>query len=421
MMLSILGVVLALAAQDPHEHGDPGRKPQSLLDRVRPLEASGTAWQPAQTPHAALHSSFEGWDVMAHAALFAAYDFQTGERGEDALFSANWLMLKGSRPLGGGDFFLRTMVSLEAVTVGDRGYPLLVQSGEGLHDRQHPHDLFMELASGWSAPLSDSVGVQLYGAVVGEPALGPVVFHHRHSAAADPMSPLGHHWQDSTHISPGVLTAGLFTASAKLEASWFNGREPDDNRTDFDLDLPDSGSVRLSVNPTPAWSMQMSAGRLDEPEEDQPGVSVRRWTASTTGTGRVGSEGVWSATALWGRNDPSEGPATDAYLGEANVEIDRVHAVFGRVEHVRKSGHDLALGSALEAETFGVLSLSVGYLFTFTRLQDQEIALGLRVTANLLEPDLEEFYGDPVEWGFVLFLRLRPAPILKAALPGSDK
>ncbi|HZL70850.1 MAG TPA: hypothetical protein VFC86_00215, partial [Planctomycetota bacterium] len=214
--------------------------------------------------------------------------------------------------------------------------------------------------------------------------------------------------------SPGVLTAGLFTGVAKLEASWFNGREPDDNRMDLDLDVPDSASVRLSVNPTPAWSLQASAGRLDEPEEDQPGVSVRRTTVSSTGAGRWGAEGSWSASVIWGRNDPSKGAATNAFLVEGTLEFDRVHALFARAEALRKSGHDLELGPALEAETFPVLSVSVGYLYTFTRLQEQEIALGIEIAANPIDHDLREFYGDPVEWGFVLFLRLRPAPI-----PGS--
>jgi hypothetical protein len=407
----LVSIVLTAVPQEHGGHGDPTKTVETLLDRVRPLHASGTAWQPAQTPVTAMHSRIEGWHVMAHAAVFGVYDYQTGDRGEDAFFSTNWLMVMGHRPWGGGEVLLRGMISVEEITVGDRGYPLLLQSGEGLHDRQHPHDLFMELAAGWSAPLSDSIGVQFYGGIVGEPALGPVTFHHRHSAAADPIAPLGHHWQDSTHISPGVLTGGLFTSFAKLEASWFNGREPDNNRLDLDLDVPDSGAVRLSLNPTPFLSMQLSAARLDEPERDEEGVSVRRATASVTGTGKLGLDGAWSAAVVWGRNAPSEGPTTDAFLAEANVELDGVHTVFGRAEALRKSGHDLDLGPALNDETFPILSLSLGYLYTFTRLQDQEIALGIMGTANVLDRDLEAFYGDGVEYGVLLFLRLRPAPI----------
>jgi hypothetical protein len=416
VITTIIAMALACVPQEHGGHGDPEKKaPPTVVELVHAQEASGTAWQPAQTPMTGMHSKIEGWDIMAHAAIFAGFDTQTGDRGDDSFFSTNWIMVMGRRPLGGGEISLRGMASVEDWTVGDRGYPLLLQNGEGLHDRQHPHDLLMELSAAWAAPISDSLGVQFYGGLAGEPALGPVTYHHRHSAAADPMAPLGHHWEDSTHISFGLLTAGLFTTFAKLEASWFNGREPDDNRLVPDLNVPDSGAVRLSVNPTPMWSMQVSAGRLDEPEEDEPNVSVWRTTASTTLTDRIGSDGSWSATALWGRNDPSVGPSTDAFLAEANVEIDKEHAVFGRVEAVKKTGHDLDLDPGMETDTFPVASLSVGYLYTFTRLQDQEIGLGVRLTANFIDRDLEDFYGGPVEWGIVLFLRLRPAPNLQTS------
>jgi hypothetical protein len=408
-MTMLVAILLAFVVQEHSQHGDPSRPPeQTILDRVRAHHASGTAWQPAQTPHTALHSRFEGWDLMAHAAVFGIFDYQTGDRGDDRFLSTNWIMVSAHRPLGAGEFALRGMASVEEFSVGDRGYPLLLQNGEGLHDSQHPHDLFMELSTSWTAPLSSSLGVQFYGGVVGEPALGPVTFHHRHSGAADPMAPLGHHWQDSTHISHGVLTAGLFTATAKAEASWFNGREPDDNRMDLDLEVPDSWSARLTVNPDPFWSIQLSAGDLDEPEEDEPDVSLFRTTASATVTGKIGGEGAWSATGVWGRNNPSDGPTTDSFLAEANIELDRTHAIFGRAEYVRKSGHDLDLGPVLDDESFPVSNLSLGYLYTFTRLQDQEIAVGIRLTANFIDGDLEDFYGEPVEWGFVLFLRLRP-------------
>ena len=408
MASAILAVLVAAAVQEP---GDPDRVQPTLLDRVRPQEASGTAWQPAATPMAAFHFRDYGWNFMADASIFAGYDIQTGDRGEDAWYSTNWIMLMGWRPLGGGEITLRTMASVENWTVGERGYPLLGQTGEGLHDRQHPHDLFMELAAAWSAPLSPDLGVQVYAALVGDPALGPVAFPHRRSAAADPCAPLGHHWQDSTHISPGVLTAGLFTTFAKLEASWFNGREPDDNRLDLDLDVPDSVAARLWINPSPAWSMQVSAGRLDEPEEDEPGISVRRMTASTTATGRLASGAAWSATALWGRNDPSEGRATDAFLAEGIFEFTGEHTVFGRAEVARKTGRDLDLAPALAGDSFPIVSLSLGYVFDFARLQDQEIGLGLRFTVDLLDRDLEADYGHRIVYGLALFLRLRPFPI----------
>ena len=156
------------------------------------------------------------------------------------------------------------------LTIPGDGFPQLLQTGESyhgvhLHDRQHPHDFVMEASFTIRHPLSDWLGAELYLAPVGEPALGPTAFMHRASAEGDPFPPISHHWQDSTHISFGVATAALYTKQVKLEASWFNGREPDDNRWNFDFDTLDSFSVRLSANPVRPVSLQVSYGYLDNP------------------------------------------------------------------------------------------------------------------------------------------------------------
>ena len=224
---------------------------------------------------------------MAHYNLFAGYDRQNGERGDYQWISTGWGMLMESRSLWGGGLVRRQMLSLEPWTTTKGGYPLLLQTGEEvdgepLHDRQHPHDLFMEIAAVYSRPLSDSLAFQVYVAPSGEPALGPTAFPHRMSAFSDPLAALSHHWQDSTHIAFGVLTAGVLTRKIKLEGSWFNGREPDDERYDFDFRPLDSYSGRISVNPTPSLSFQASYGYLKSPEELHPEESVHRLTASAT-------------------------------------------------------------------------------------------------------------------------------------------
>src|SRR5687768_2320289 len=134
------------------------------------------------------------------------------------------------------------MVSLEPATIGKRGYPLIGQTGETadgkthLIDRQHPHDLFMELAATYSRNISDTASVFLYVGLPGEPALGPPAFMHRTSGVDNPEAPITHHWLDSTHITFGVVTAGVVVNNWKLEASAFRGREPDQHR--FDIEPP---------------------------------------------------------------------------------------------------------------------------------------------------------------------------------------
>src|SRR6185437_9992593 len=223
------------------------------------------------------------WDVMLHGVAFLQYDDQGSKRGDRQLGSVNWGMLMAGHDLAGGRLGLRGMVSADPFTVGARGYPLLLQSGESyrgkpLFDRQHPHDLFMEIAALYDHAIGNNAAVSLYVAPVGEPAIGPVAFPHRPSAMNDPLAPIGHHWQDATHIAFGVLTAGLFTHSVKVEGSLFNGREPDENRTNFDYRgrSLDSYAGRVTWNPAGQWSVAGSYAYLKSPETTHPEESMHR-------------------------------------------------------------------------------------------------------------------------------------------------
>jgi hypothetical protein len=374
-------------------------------------DASGTAWQPDSTPMHGVHQMSGDWMFMVHGLAFAGYDFQATRRGGDQWLSANWGMLMAERDLGKGQLTLRGMLSLDPATIGRDGYPLLLQSGESLggrplHDVQHPHDLFMELAADYRQPLSDDVGLELYLAPAGEPALGPAGFPHRLSSMSNPFAPLGHHWIDSTHVSFGVLTAGVYTRSAKLEASWFNGREPDENRWDFDFRALDSYSGRLSLNPTERWSLQISAGHLKSPEALEPDASETRVTASVTHNLPFADSGNWATTAAWGRKFVQGEPASSAFLVESNLELDRHHTPFARLEFVRKSAHDLALGDAFGHHTFGVGTLTLGYLYAFDPFGPVVPAVGAAVSGDLLDRDLEPAYGHRTAYGFMLFVRV---------------
>src|SRR5688572_15876792 len=234
--LGVLLPVLPLLGQDkPHAGHQPPPAADSIVmgdsmpvDSVRrrmpqrpfsiPMTrmGSGTAWLPDASAMRAWHFSAGSWMLMLHGDAFLQYDHQGGPRGADQLGSINWGMLMAMRQAGDGTLHLHGMASAEPLTIGAGGYPLLLQSGETfqgepLHDRQHPHDLFMELSALYERAISRRVGVMLYAAPVGEPGIGPVAYMHRPSALNDPFAPLAHHWTDATHITYGVLTAGVFT------------------------------------------------------------------------------------------------------------------------------------------------------------------------------------------------------------------
>lgn len=373
------------------------------MDRM----GSGTTWVPDAGPIASRHARLGGWELGGHGIGFLQYIEQAGPRGDRQLGSLNWAMLMASRPLAGGLLQLRTMLSLDPATVSARGYPALLQSGEEyagepIHDRQHPHDFWMELGALYLRRIGPHTGIELYAAPSGEPALGPVAFMHRPSAFDDPIAPLGHHWQDATHISFGVATAGVFGRRWKLEGSLFNGREPDEQRWDFDLGPLDSWAGRLTLNPGAAWSLSAGYGRLRQDEG-----TVRRVSAAVLHGARLGASGRWATSLVYGGNRPVDSTEwANSLLLESEAVLDRANTVFGRIEWVEKSREDLALPPG---QRLGLAALSLGYLRDFARTGGWTLGLGLRGAVGLGPAAIESAYGTRHPRGVTLFLRIRPA------------
>lgn len=376
-------------------------------------ETSGTAWQPDASPMYAIHGQSRGWDLMAHGNAFMQFLHESGSRGDEQFGSINWVMGMADRAVGGGNLGVHGMVSLEPWTVRGCGYPDLLASGEicsgeAIHDRQHPHDLLMEIAAEYNHPLSGTVRWQVYGGPAGEPALGPVAFPHRLSAMPNPLAPISHHWLDSTHVTFGVMTAGVYGGKWKAEASVFNGREPDQERTDFDFGALDSSSARIWLLPTANVALQMSAGRLTEAEASDAGgprIDVDRVTASATYHRVFGEGSIWASTAAWGRN-AEPGHASNALLVETGVTFAERDTWFGRFEIVGKRARDLGLRGE---DTFTVGKLQGGYSRYLQTWRGLKPGLGGAVSAGFVPGDLRSGYGSRVNAGLALFVTLRPA------------
>ncbi|HKW39851.1 MAG TPA: hypothetical protein VJN39_01255 [Gemmatimonadales bacterium] len=414
-VLALAVVARPLEAQMHMQH--PLESSEEPLGIPETRMGSGTSWLPDGAPMRATHLMLGGWSLMLHGQGFAQYDWQGGVRGSNQLGIVNWAMAAVSRSIGTGRIELRAMLSAEPWTIGSRGYPLLAQSGESyqsapLHDRQHPHDLFMELAALYRRPLAQNVGVSLYLAPVGEPALGPVAFPHRPSAADDPLAPISHHWQDGAHITFGVVTAGVFTRSVMLEASWFNGREPDEDRSNFDYAgrQLDSYSARLSVNPDRRWSLSAWYGYLRSPEGLHPEESLHRLGAAALTTQRTGADGSWSSALIFGANMAlGTGTLLPSVVLESALEPDGNNAFFGRVEYVRKTAEDLVITSVPAATEYPVSAVALGYLRTVGRVASLSAGAGVRGSLNVLPSGLAAAYGSRTPLGVAIYLRLRPA------------
>jgi hypothetical protein len=382
--------------------------------------ASGTSWQPASTSMYMYDKIAGGWLLMLHYNLVTGINHQGGPRGVTKFESSNWFMPMAFHKLGKGTLGLRGMFSAEPFTFPPGGSPLLFQTGETykgrpLIDRQHPHDLWMELSAQYTLALGEHATWFTYLGYPGEPALGPPAFMHRASASENPSAPLSHHLQDSTHISFGVLTSGFTYRWFKLEGSIFNGREPDENRYNFEAHPWNSRSARLSFSPDKNWAMQVSYGFLRKPEAAEPTTDIHRVTASVQ-YNRPLKRGNWASAFIWGRNhtsSPGEVHNLNGYTFESTVNFLDKNYFYTRLELVDKDELLRAVDRAQLGITQAHPSFRIG-AYTFGGARDiwdtkrVSMAVGSDLTFYSKPSMLDVIYGNkPVSWK--VFVRLRPA------------
>lgn len=410
LLRSLVPVLVASHGAPLPAQQAPGMSMSGLYGRYdMTRESSGTSWQPDSTPMEGIHAMQGAWTTMLHGFADAIYDDQGGPRGNAQTLSTSMLMFMARRELEDGAFGVHLMVSAEPL-MGASGYPLLFQTGETadgrvpLIDRQHPHNLLMEAAATYSRDLAPGSSVFVYAGPAGEPALGPTTFMHRFSAEDNPEAPITHHWLDSTHVTFGVVTAGYAWRQFKLDASAFNGREPDQHRFDLELRPLDSYSARLTWNPSRDWSAQVSTGRLASPEQLEPGIAVRRTTASVTYNAPSPGQ-WWQTTFAFGRNSPSQGPASSAWLLESALKLTASQTLFGRAERVAKDELFLP-GAPLYGQTFEIEKLSLGYIFDFAEVSAVSFGVGGLASAYAFPAALDATYGSHPT-SYMLFVRAR--------------
>lgn len=411
-------------------------------------EASGTAWQPDSSPPSGVHFGTGQWRFMTDAFVNAVFSKESGPRGDAGRFGTGMLMVMGRRPFSKGALGFRFMTTAEPA-MGSSGYPLLLQTGETadgrtpLMDRQHPHDMLMELAGTWSRNFSDGSSVFAYLALAGEPPIGPAAFMHRQSASDNPLAPISHHFLDSSHVSHGVVTVGFAkTEGFKVEAAAFNGHEPDQKRWNIQAPQLNSFAGRLTANPHRDVSLQWSIAHFDEPEQLHIGLDVLLMTASATYNRRL-SRGNWQTTLAWGRSkretpplpvlsfdridalqslDTLAGPAHVHVVGsgssgpspiqqgvlvESSATLGQGHTFFTRFESARKD-ELFAPTDSRHGTIYTVHRASVGYGVDLPWQGIVQTGLGVNASLLLLPSDLQASYGNAR--GIAVFLRLRLRP-----------
>ena len=390
---------------------------ETFIQEIIHHGSSGTSAEPNSTPVPMLMTMKRGWMLMFHANAFLLDEQQSSLRGLDRFFSTNWLMPMAQRQIGPGTLTIRTMLSFEPATVTGRFYPLLFQQGETafgrpITDGQHPHDFFMELAVLYDLKLGEQNLLSFYFAPVGDPAMGPTAYPHRASALENPVATLGHHQEDSTHIADDVVTVGLTYHIARIEASGFHGREPDEFRWNIDQGSIDSWSTRLTLQPGKNWSGQYSYARIKSPEALFPTEDQERMTASAM-YNRPFPRGNWASTALWGRTRSlQDNSVFNSYVIESTVRLRIRNYAWTRIEDAERS-NELILGqnpipSGFMEEPIGhVQAYTFGYDHDFDVIPRLASALGAQFTTYGVPDVLKPIYGShPL--GVAIFIRLRP-------------
>lgn len=406
---AIMGALIPLpvwAAEPQNHEGHAGHDMSTTKNDPVTAYGSGTARIPAnESGHHGWNLASGNWDVNAHGFTNLVYTDQSGPRGDDKFYLQSMFMLSGRHDTEWGRIELRSMMSLEPL-MSDRGYPNLFATGETaggqpLVDRQHPHDLFMELSARIDVNLDDGgTSAFLYGGPVGEPALGPSVFMHRASAGLNPEAPITHHWFDSTHISYGVVTSGLANPHWQIEASAFRGGEPDEDRWDIETPKLDSWSVRASWTPNRYWALQASTGRLESPEVTHPGEDEQRTTASV----QYNDGNGLSALAAFSNKNALPGRSSTAWLAEINWDLDSHHSLFGRFENVRNGELFPDEDDPRHEESFRISKFQAGYAYRMKLFGPVNLALGGSVSAFAKTDSLDPVYGkNPM--GYNLFAK----------------
>jgi len=401
-MRSLLAAVFLLwafggrAQESPPGSMEMGHESHTLpADRARP---------PVETPDpmAAMEDMepMDHWMTMVHGYAFANANRQGGPSGGREVESQNHVMTSAMRSWAGGKLSLLGTFTLEPATIPARGSRELFQRGETYHnvllvDRQHPHDLFVQLGASWERGFGDAGRLRLYVAPIGEPALGPVAYPHRSSASENPTAPLAHHDQDSTHIAADVVTAGWKYTIFEIEGSAFHGREPDENRWDVEQGRLDSYSGRLWVRPSPELSFQVSSGHLEHPEKVESGNQTR--STASIGYQKALPGGFLAATLITGRNRTREGPEWGNTL-EGTWKFSGANFLYARIESVDRDLYELENKRQRPADVApdrtAVQAATLGYVRDIALLAEAETGLGVDATVYRFTRRLNPVYGS---------------------------
>jgi hypothetical protein len=394
--------------------------PTRAVHTCRPNEN----WDNAMSMCMPAGGSSAKWLLSGQLNVFGVYSFVPGPRGVDQFAAPNWGMLDVGRSLGPRHFInLEVMATTELWTYPERGYPELLQIGEEhangqpFIDAQHPHSSpIMGLTLSDTVSLGSMNSLKLSFAPRGESTDGPIAFMHRDSARYDPDAPLGHHvGQDVGHISSTVLAAELDLARLIIEASAFNGDEPDPTKVDLPLGPINSEALRVTYVLTPTDRVMASIANVEQQDPQYPGTtSATRLSASLYDHFALGEQYAVDHALIVGSITRHPTHSTlSSVLDEAVVQRGP-SAFWGRIEVLQRLRSELEIPprTAGQPATAGdekrwVSALTLGYTYWPSLTHDLQIGIGGSLTLDVIPDDWAAAYGSRTPLTVRLIVQVR--------------
>ncbi|HVK61884.1 MAG TPA: hypothetical protein VM432_10055 [Bdellovibrionales bacterium] len=345
--------------------------------------------------------------AMLHYNSFFVQTFAEGPRGRNEFSIPNMFMADVGSSIGDHHYLnLELMGTFERWTFPEDGYPELLQIGEenARHkpyvDAQHPHSSpIMGLT------LSDTITLgnrpdhaKLWFAPRGQSTDGPIPFMHRPTSMVNPDAPLGHHiGQDLGHIASTVLGSSIRFGETTIEASIFNGTEPEPTKVDLPVGNPNSSSARLTQEFSKHLYAMSSAAYVKSPEPHEPELDhIWRYSASVYYDRTLDSGWALHNAFIWGLvNFYDDISALNSFNEEISI-VRKNQNIWSRIEYLQRTPGELQI-PARNSEPRWVTAATFGYTHRTTSWDFGYLGVGASVTKNILPSEFHSTYsGDPL-------------------------
>lgn len=342
--------------------------------------------------------------AMLDANAFLVGLSQEGTRARNRVAAPNMIMADIGSSVGDSQYLnVDLMTTFERWTFPKEGYPLYLQIGEENEDHQpyvdaqHPHSSpIMGLTFSDTISLGDGKDfLKVFFAPRGEATEGPIAFMHRPTGAVNPNAPLGHHLgQDAGHITSTVLGASWGRGENRLEASVFNGTEPEPAKVDLPMSTLNSYAVRGILSLSPAWTAMASGAYVKDPEPHDPDLDhVSRYSASLYYQTPEAGKTMFHNALIFGQVENYDHTSVLQSFAEEFLYHADSHKYWARFEVLQRTAAELAIATADLTKPRWVQAATVGYTYDFWSWEGVQFGAGAAASKNFLPEEFRDAYG----------------------------